>query len=67
MVSGEATVIIDGIEKVHVEGDVILIDMGSKHRLINNTDRPVIVVEVQMGEYFGENDIERFEDDYGRI
>lgn len=67
VVSGEATVIIDGIEKVHLEGDVILIDIGSKHRLINNTDRPVIVVEVQMGEYFGEDDIERFEDDYGRI
>lgn len=38
----------------------------SKHRLTNRTDEPVEIIEVQVGIYLGEDDIERFEDNYGR-
>jgi mannose-1-phosphate guanylyltransferase/mannose-6-phosphate isomerase len=42
------------------------IPLGAKHRLENPGDEPLVIVEVQFGEYFGEDDIERFSDDYGR-
>ena len=44
----------------------IFIPVGSKHRLENNTDAPLNIIEVQTGTYFGEDDIVRLEDDYGR-
>jgi mannose-1-phosphate guanylyltransferase len=37
------------------------------HRLANNGKVPLILIEVQAGEYTGEDDIERFEDDYSRV
>lgn len=37
-----------------------------KHRLENRGRIPLEIIEVQVGEYLGEDDIERFEDDYGR-
>ena len=40
---------------------------GAAHRLENRGDEPLIVIEVQHGDYFGEDDIVRLEDDYGRI
>ncbi len=42
------------------------IPLGSKHRLRNTTDVPVELIEVQSGDYLGEDDIERFDDVYGR-
>jgi mannose-1-phosphate guanylyltransferase/mannose-6-phosphate isomerase len=42
------------------------IPLGAKHRLENPGDEPLVIVEVQFGEYLGEDDIERFSDDYGR-
>ena len=36
------------------------------HRLTNHTDAPVEIVEVQFGDYLGEDDIVRLQDDYGR-
>jgi len=47
-------------------GDTIEIPLGVRHRLANPGSEPVVFIEVQTGEYFGEDDIERFEDDYGR-
>lgn len=47
-------------------GDHIYIPQGAKHRILNPTDEPVTFVEVQLGTYFGEDDIVRFEDDYDR-
>ena len=43
------------------------IPIKEKHRLENKTKKPLIIIEVQTGTYFGEDDIERFEDMYGRI
>ena len=44
----------------------IYIPMGFKHRLSNLNDEPLIIIEVQSGTYLGEDDIIRFEDNYGR-
>jgi mannose-6-phosphate isomerase-like protein (cupin superfamily) len=40
--------------------------MGAAHRIENNGPVPLVFVEVQHGTYFGEDDIERLADDYGR-
>jgi mannose-6-phosphate isomerase-like protein (cupin superfamily) len=42
------------------------IPVGTKHRLENAGAGPLYVIEVQSGDYFGEDDIERFDDDYRR-
>lgn len=42
------------------------IPVGSKHRLTNPTDGPLELIEVQVGDWLDEDDIERFADDYGR-
>jgi len=43
------------------------IPKGSKHRLSNLGDAPIELIEVQVGDYLGEDDIERYEDNYGRL
>ena len=40
--------------------------LGQAHRCENRTDKPVVFIEVQHGSYFGEDDIVRLEDDFGR-
>jgi mannose-6-phosphate isomerase-like protein (cupin superfamily) len=67
VVEGIATVIIDDVSSVHPVGDVISVERGQKHRLINISDNLLRIIEVQLGEYFGEDDIIRYEDDHGRI
>jgi mannose-6-phosphate isomerase len=47
-------------------GDSIDIEVGDLHRIENIGSVEVIFVEVQTGTYFGEDDIERIEDDFGR-
>jgi len=49
-----------------LENESIFIPLGAKHRLENPGAEPLFVVEVQSGTYFGEDDIERFEDRYNR-
>ena len=39
----------------------------SKHRLENKLNDPLHIIEIQTGSYFGEDDIQRYEDDYDRI
>lgn len=39
---------------------------GAKHRLSNENSEELVIIEVQRGSYTGEDDIQRFEDDYGR-
>lgn len=66
VVSGVATIKVDDkvMECKANEGTYIPIE--SKHRLMNLTDKDVIIIEVQNGQYLGEDDIERFDDEYGR-
>jgi mannose-6-phosphate isomerase-like protein (cupin superfamily) len=66
VVSGIATVVLDGTTfEVH-PGESVDIAIGAAHRCENHTDEPVVFVEVQLGTYFGEDDIVRLEDDFGR-
>lgn len=44
----------------------VFIKVTDKHRLINDSDEDLVIIELQTGSYFGEDDIIRFEDDYGR-
>lgn len=49
------------------ENESIFIPLGAKHRLQNMTGEPVEIIEVQCGDYLGEDDIVRFEDVYARV
>ena len=49
------------------ENESAFVPAGVKHRLRNIGNRSLEIVEVQVGEYLGEDDIERFSDDYGRV
>ena len=60
------SVVLEGEEIFLKKGDVIKIPQGSKHRIGNVADQNLIFIEVQMGTYFGEDDIIRLEDDYFR-
>ncbi len=66
VINGTASVIIDGIESLLHNGDSIFIKAGSKHRLVNSGKITLSVIEVQLGSYLEEDDVERFEDAYGR-
>ena len=66
VVRGVATVV-RGEETLRLHADQsIYIPLGEVHRLENAEDEPLHVIEVQTGDYLGEDDIERFEDVYGR-
>jgi mannose-6-phosphate isomerase-like protein (cupin superfamily) len=47
-------------------GESVNIPKGSSHRIKNTGSEDVVFIEVQTGDYFGEDDIERLEDDFGR-
>ena len=47
-------------------GNSVDIPRGARHRMKNTGDGPLVFVEVQTGDYFGEDDIERLDDDFGR-
>ena len=66
IVQGSATIILDDEKVFRNEGESIHIPLGSKHRIINEQEESLIFIEVQVGDYFGEDDIVRIEDDYGR-
>lgn len=66
-VKGEGVVIIDGFDHIVKTGSVIKIPFNAKHRVKNTGEGHLEFIEVQNGSYFGEDDIVRYEDDYGRI
>ncbi len=66
VVRGTATVVLDGVERTLSPGESLDIPAGTDHRIGNVGDVEVVFVEVQHGEYFGEDDIVRLEDDFGR-
>lgn len=66
VVSGTATVTNgDQVITVH-KNQSTYIPIGTKHRLENLGSEPLHIVEIQVGEYLGEDDIQRYEDNYGR-
>jgi mannose-1-phosphate guanylyltransferase/mannose-6-phosphate isomerase len=66
VIRGQALIHCDGKEFALDINESTFIPQGSKHRLSNKGSEPVEIVEVQVGSYLGEDDIERFEDLYGR-
>lgn len=66
VIDGQLTVVLNGVEISLNPGMNYTIYPGDKHRAWNKTNKPVELIEVQTGTYFGEDDITRIEDDYGR-
>jgi mannose-6-phosphate isomerase len=66
VVTGVVTVTLDGVEYDVPAGASIDVGLGQAHRAENRGTVPAVFVEVQVGTYFGEDDIERLEDDFGR-
>ncbi len=70
----EHWVVVNGIAKVEINEKILslsenqstYIPLGAKHRLSNPGELPLSIIEIQSGEYIGEDDIIRFEDRYGR-
>jgi mannose-1-phosphate guanylyltransferase/mannose-6-phosphate isomerase len=67
VVSGTAKVFCNGEEKILTENQSTYIPVGAIHSLENPGKMQLEVIEVQSGSYLGEDDIERFEDRYGRV
>ncbi|MCK5263812.1 MAG: glycosyltransferase, partial [Gammaproteobacteria bacterium] len=66
VVDGEALVTVGENEILLKLGQSVDIPRGAVHRIMNPGDIPLVIVEIQMGDYFGEDDIIRLEDDYDR-
>jgi mannose-6-phosphate isomerase len=67
VLEGEA-VVTRGDEELHLkEGESVNIPRGAVHRVRNPGTKDMAFIEVQTGDYFGEDDIERLEDDFGRM
>jgi mannose-6-phosphate isomerase-like protein (cupin superfamily) len=66
VVTGTATVINGEKTFQLTTGESTFIPKQTKHRLTNNTDQIVEIVEVQVGDYLGEDDIVRYHDDWNR-
>jgi mannose-6-phosphate isomerase len=67
IVGGRASVTLNGEEVDLSPGQSIDIPRGAAHRIANPGTDPLTFIEIQRGDYFGEDDIIRLEDDYGRI
>jgi len=66
IVDGDARITLDGDTFEMSAGDSIDIEIGVAHRIENIGATELVFTEVQTGTYFGEDDIERLEDDFGR-
>jgi mannose-6-phosphate isomerase len=67
VVRGTATCLVDGVEHVVPSGGTLDVAVGAVHRICNERDEHLVVIEIQRGPYLGEDDIVRLEDDYGRL
>lgn len=67
VVAGGGVVTLDGGTTEVRPGDAVDVPRGAAHRIHNTGPVPLVFVEVQHGDYFGEDDIVRLDDDYGRL
>ena len=67
VIEGSALVTINDNVKEYKAGDTIIIPLKAKHRLENKSNSLLVLIEVQTGSYFGEDDIVRIKDDYNRL
>jgi len=66
VVQGTAKVTLDGEDYLKTAGEAIDIPIGAAHRVENPGAELMVFIEVQQGNYLGEDDIVRLEDDFGR-
>ena len=66
VIAGTASCVIDGAAVLARPGDALDVAEGTPHRIGNDGDELVVIIEVQRGPYTGEDDIVRLEDDYHR-
>lgn len=66
VVQGVAKVTLDGKDILLQAGEAVDIPQGTAHRIENPGEELMVFIEVQRGTYFGEDDIVRLQDDYGR-
>lgn len=66
VVTGCAEVEVDGVTLSIAAGRSAYVPVGALHRLANAGEEPLEIVEVAVGDYLGEDDIERLEDDWAR-
>ncbi|OPY78400.1 MAG: Alginate biosynthesis protein AlgA [Syntrophorhabdus sp. PtaU1.Bin153] len=59
--------VVDASEVYLKAGDAVDIPIGSAHRIMNTGTENLVFIEIQTGDYLGEDDIERLQDDYGRV
>ncbi|MFN0122100.1 MAG: phosphomannose isomerase type II C-terminal cupin domain [Blastocatellia bacterium] len=67
VVSGVAHVTLDGRDILLTASETVDIPTGAAHRIENPGDETLVFIEIQHGSYFGEDDIVRLQDDYGRV
>lgn len=66
IVEGSGIVVFNDVEYRVNRGHHFSIPRQHKHRVINDGNENLVFIEVQTGEYFGEDDITRYKDEYGR-
>jgi mannose-6-phosphate isomerase-like protein (cupin superfamily) len=66
VVNGKATCTLDGETVVAGPGESLDVALRQPHRITNEGPGTLVLIEVQRGDYLGEDDIVRLEDDYGR-
>jgi mannose-6-phosphate isomerase len=66
VVAGTGALTLDGTVTTIRAGEAADVPVGAAHRIENTGPDPLVFVEVQHGNYFGEDDIVRLDDDYGR-
>ncbi len=67
VIAGTAKVTLNGQESLVNAQNAVDIPAGTAHRVENPDAETLVFIEVQTGTYFGEDDIERLEDDFGRV
>ncbi len=67
ILKGSGIVVLKDKEIKVKKGMAVDIEVSDLHRIENSGRDELVLIEVQCGEYFGEDDIERIEDDFGRV
>lgn len=65
--AGKGKIVVGDLSTNIKTGFYVMIQKLEPHRLINDGDEDLVIIEIQMGSYLGEDDIVRLQDDYGRV
>lgn len=67
IVKGKVQITVDKKTNVYSYGETIIVPVKTLHRIENTSEEIAEIIEIQTGSYFGEDDIVRIEDDFGRV